>query len=82
MDTASSAFEPDCLLTEGQAALLLNLSIRTLQAWRCRHSGPAYVRAGRTIRYRRCDLVEWISANVVPATNCGTSAERQRMSTP
>jgi excisionase family DNA binding protein len=48
-----------------QAAELLNLSSRTLQAWRVKGVGPAFVRAGRAIRYRRHDLLTWVEANTV-----------------
>ena len=47
-----SPIDPDALLTEVQAADLLCLSIRTLQAWRNQNRGPAFVRAGRAIRGR------------------------------
>jgi len=63
---------PDALLTEGDTADLLNLSIRTLQAWRARRTGPPFVHAGRAIRYRRRDLLSWIDANT-----CGGSSERR-----
>ena len=53
------------LLREGQAADLLNLSTRTLQAWRNREIGPRFVKAGRTIRYKRSDLLAWIEANTI-----------------
>jgi hypothetical protein len=55
----------DALITEVQAADLLRLSVRTLQAWRTRAFGPAYVQAGRAVRYRRRDLVAWIEASTV-----------------
>ncbi|MBR1216214.1 helix-turn-helix domain-containing protein [Bradyrhizobium sp. JYMT SZCCT0180] len=58
-------YSPTALLTEEQAAELLALSVRTLQAWRLRGAGPRYVRAGRAIRYQQIELVEWISANTV-----------------
>jgi len=48
-----------------QAADLLSLSVRTLQAWRTRAFGPAFVRAGRAVRYRRRDLFAWVDANTV-----------------
>lgn len=57
--------EDDRLLTEGQAADLLRLSSRTLQAWRSRNVGPPFVRAGRAIRYRRSDLNSWAIGNTV-----------------
>jgi hypothetical protein len=59
---------PDGLLTEVGAADLLSLSVRTLQAWRARAFGPAFVRAGRAVRYRRRDLLAWMDANTVAST--------------
>jgi hypothetical protein len=55
----------DALLTEAEAADFLRLSVRTLQAWRLRVAGPAFVQVGRAIRYRRRDLITWIEANTV-----------------
>jgi hypothetical protein len=59
--------DPDCLLTEIQVAEILNLSVRTLQMWRFRRAGLKYVQAGRTVRYRRRDLIAWIDANTIGA---------------
>jgi hypothetical protein len=58
-------FDDDALLSEIQASDLLFLSVRTLQTWRSRGCGPAYVRAGRAVRYRRHDLLSWIDLNTV-----------------
>jgi hypothetical protein len=55
----------DALLTEGEAADFLKLSVRTLQAWRLRVAGPAFIHVGRAIRYRRRDLINWVEANTV-----------------
>jgi len=57
--------DADGLLTESQAAQLLQISIRTLQAWRLRRSGPPYVQLGRAVRYRKSDLMGWIDSNTV-----------------
>ena len=65
MDTISHAHESDALLTEVQASDMLSLSVRTLQAWRGQSRGPAYVRAGRAVRYRRYDLLVWIKQQTV-----------------
>lgn len=46
----------DALVTEERAAELLALSVRTLQAWRLRGAGPAFVRAGAAVRYQRSRL--------------------------
>jgi hypothetical protein len=72
MRAAVSVNDHDALLTEVQAADLLSLSVRTLQAWRTREFGPAFVRAGRAIRYRRRDLFAWMDANTV----CSREAPR------
>jgi hypothetical protein len=65
MRVATGSSDLDALITEVQAADLLRLSVRTLQAWRARAFGPAYVQAGRAVRYRRRDLVAWIEASTV-----------------
>lgn len=62
------AVNHDALLAEVEAAELLRLSTRTLQAWRAKGIGPSFVRAGRAIRYRRCDLMTWVANNTVVAT--------------
>lgn len=69
MDVRRKPIDPDTLLPEIWAADLLGLSSRTLQAWRAQNDGPAFVRAGRAIRYRRRDLIAWIEANTVASSN-------------
>jgi hypothetical protein len=46
-------------LTEKQAARLLSISHRTLQAWRRTSVGPSFLKFGRAVRYRQHDLVAW-----------------------
>jgi len=65
MSTTFIPTDADYLLTELQAAGFLNLSVRTLQAWRSRAVGPLFVRAGRAIRYRRRDLLAWLDSQTV-----------------
>jgi predicted DNA-binding transcriptional regulator AlpA len=65
MLAAINRTDPDTLLTEVQTAEFLNISVRTLQAWRIKLAGPRFVRVGRAIRYRRKDLTAWIDANTV-----------------
>ena len=72
MPYSPSSSDPDVLLTETVAADILNLSIRTLQSWRLRRTGPPFVQVGRAVRYRRRDLIAWIEANT-----CGGIAERR-----
>jgi predicted DNA-binding transcriptional regulator AlpA len=56
----SNSYDPDELLTEREVAALLKLSVRTLQSWRTRKVGPPVVRVGRSIRYRRGSLMDWL----------------------
>ena len=79
MYSSPTDFHRDALLGEAQAARLLNLSVRTLQAWRTKRSGPSFVRAGRAIRYRKCDLYAWMDANTVSSTH-SDSSQRRRVS--
>jgi excisionase family DNA binding protein len=48
------------LLNEKEAARFLSMSYRTLQSWRSAGEGPPYLKLGRSIRYRRSDLMSWI----------------------
>jgi hypothetical protein len=54
----------DDLLNEREAAQLRRQSVRTLQAERLRGEGCAYVKLGRSVRYRRCDVTAFIEANL------------------
>jgi len=65
----------DELLTEQSAAERLHLSVKTLQAWRVRGFGPAFVRLGRRVLYRTSSLQEYIEANTFNSTS---EADRQR----
>jgi excisionase family DNA binding protein len=67
--TALRHTERDPLFTEVQAAEFLNLSVRTLQAWRVTGSKIPFIRCGRAIRYRSSDLAAWVSANTVTSTS-------------
>jgi excisionase family DNA binding protein len=50
---------PVVFLTEKRAARLLSISHRTLQAWRRTGVGPAFVKMGRSVRYRQHDVLAW-----------------------
>jgi excisionase family DNA binding protein len=47
------------LLTPKEAADLLRVSLSWLAKARMRGDGPAYVKVGRSIRYREADLLQW-----------------------
>ena len=58
------------LINEHEAADYIGHSVRALQNWRVRGGGPRFVKiSGRSIRYRRCDLNEWIEHRLVRSTS-------------
>ena len=63
MTAAKNPIDPEALLTEDAAARLLSLSPRTLQAWRSKKLGPAFIKLGRSVRYRGAILTAWIDKN-------------------
>lgn len=55
----------DQLVNEKEAAAFLGYTIRALQNWRLRGSGPQFVKvSARSIRYRRRDLMAWVDARL------------------
>jgi predicted DNA-binding transcriptional regulator AlpA len=54
---------PDELLDTKQTAAWLGVAPITLEIWRSKERGPAYVIMGtRSIRYRRTDVQTWLTA--------------------
>ena len=57
------------LLTEKEAAPLLGVNVKTLQNWRWRGTGPAYIKASaKHVRYRMSDLNEYLEKHIVKPT--------------
>ena len=58
------------LLDTSEAAEFLGLAPTTMEHWRLVRKGPPFVRVGpRAIRYRRADLEEWLSEQLVSTEN-------------
>lgn len=49
----------DGFIDETNAADFLCQSVRTIQKWRVTGFGPKFYKSGRSIRYRRRDLLAW-----------------------
>ena len=63
MQTAKpTSHEPDQMVPEAVVAELLCQSIRTIQKWRITGYGPEFYKIGRSVRYKRAEVVEWINA--------------------
>lgn len=54
----------DELLTLAEVARLLRVSPATVRYWRHQHTGPLSFRIGRHVRYRRCDVLNWIARQI------------------
>ena len=59
------------LVDENEAADLLGLSKRTLQAWRVRGGGPPFLKLGRLVRYDVTMLWGWAASHVAENTSHG-----------
>lgn len=57
------------LLREKEAAQFLGFSVKALQAWRLRGSGPPFVRFEGGIRYRLGDLIQARNRVLVNSTS-------------
>ncbi|MER7795905.1 helix-turn-helix domain-containing protein [Microbacterium sp. NPDC096154] len=47
---------------EVDVARILRVSVRTVQAWRLRRTGPSFVRIGTHVRYTERALLDYIEA--------------------
>lgn len=45
------------------AADILNVSPRTIEAWRASGSGPGYFKVGHSVRYCRSEVIDWLNSN-------------------
>ena len=52
------------LLAEGEVARQIGVSLPTVRRWRYEGNAPAYIRIGRTIRYRQDYVDEFIACSV------------------
>lgn len=63
-------YSSDDMLTPDKAAMVLNLSVKTLANMRSSGGGPLFVKlANRTIRYRYCDLKTFIANGIKQNTS-------------
>ena len=74
MQNSTNLDSPDTegqqLLRQAEVARILNLSPRTLEAWRHRGGGPRYYLLNpRCVRYRRSDLIEFLEERVRTSTS-------------
>jgi predicted DNA-binding transcriptional regulator AlpA len=72
--------ELDDLLDSEQTSNLLGIKRNTLEIWRCKGKGPAFVKLGEhpssPIRYQRSRVIAWIEAQTFASTSAYTAANR------
>ena len=54
-----------------EASLILSRSKSALATLRCRGGGPPFIKAGKSVRYIRRDLLEWLYEHRVHSTSEG-----------
>lgn len=69
-DTAKSGLLDDWI-TRADLALELGLSVDTLARWETRRIGPACVRIGQKVLYRRGAVLEWLRDKERPRVGSG-----------
>ncbi|SDO97111.1 transcriptional regulator, AlpA family [Lutimaribacter pacificus] len=70
MQTLENTDYLDRLIDEKEAASYLCYSVRALQNWRVRGGGPHFIKvSGRSVRYTRRDLQDWIAQKRVANTS-------------
>jgi excisionase family DNA binding protein len=60
----------DELLTRRETAEFLKLREQTLACMACQGRGPAYIKCGRAVRYRKSDLDAWLESRTVHTADC------------
>jgi excisionase family DNA binding protein len=70
------------MLTEQQAANLLNVTPAALRRWRRERRGPRFAKLGRLVRYKQADIEEFVQEStkqsVTPYKIEGLNREAQK----
>ncbi len=70
----------DDLLSNEQTAAILGVKPNTLEIWRCKGKGPAFIKLGAhpssPIRYQRSRLMAWLDAQSFTSTSAYTVSAR------
>ena len=66
---------PSKLLTNEQAAALLDLKPSTLPVWRCHGKGPRFIKYNHAVRYAEADVLEWLEQQKRTSTSDHSARE-------
>lgn len=56
------------LMTAEELSARYGVPVKTLANWRSNRQGPAYIKAGKHIRYRVKDVLEWEATRIRPTS--------------
>ena len=65
----------DVAVFQEEAAEILGVSVRTMEAWRQCNEGPTYIHIGRRVRYRISDLEAYVAEKTVVPQGVFASAK-------
>jgi predicted DNA-binding transcriptional regulator AlpA len=60
-----TAHDPSSLLSPQALSAETGIPVGTLQQWRYLGRGPAYIKLGQHVRYRRSDVDAWLESQRV-----------------
>ena len=66
-------------LNTKEAAEYLNIKRNTLEVWRIKGGGPNFCKFGRTVRYRKQDLDDFVEQSLVKSTSQGSKNPRSQV---
>ncbi|ATE58377.1 MULTISPECIES: helix-turn-helix domain-containing protein [Actinosynnema] len=66
------------LATAAEVSAYLRTPLETLKYWRARRRGPAWVKVGAAVRYRREDVEQYLAANTQQPRSPQQSRRRNR----
>lgn len=55
-------------MTTKEVADTLGIKKNTLALWRMKGFGPKYYKLGRSVRYKKADVEDWIDENISQST--------------
>ncbi len=70
--------QPQKLLTPVEAASYLGVCKSTLAKRRITHSNPAYIKLGKSVRYRLSDLDLWVESRVFISTSDAANSNNRQ----
>lgn len=69
----------DALLTVSDVAAWLRVDEGTVRRWACEGSGPAFVKVGTAVRYRRAAVEAWLDERTVEQARKAPRRYRNRI---